>query len=723
MTKTNKLFALLIVSFMVLGSFQSQVCAPQESFDQAFVPLAETMATAGYDSPNITVILISPNNGSAVSGTFDIIVNITSDFGPLNLTLFVEDLIYSAYNRTAVGAGNEWQQTLNVDSSTLSEGMLNFTILLEYLAEKESMYLLYFVDNVSPNFQISLENPANETTVSGVFSIDLNITSDYDQFDITVFVDGEAHAPYDPGVIGTGDVSLIIDTAGFWEGWNNITLFFEYHVLEVNFEYSMYLTFLVDNDGVPISVEHQAPANGTDVAGEFNVTLLIGSEYEPLEFTLFIEGNIDPAYNMTPIGIREQIVTIDTNGLPEGALNFTFFFWYNATGEEASGIYHLVFNVNNHGAPTVVILAPTTGETVTGVFDLYLNITSTFPELYLNITVDGVITPEFNATSITSGAFNYAINSSRYDNGEFTIGIVAYTGEGESFSTSIDVVFLDHVRAFFSGMTSYDVIAGLAQINILVQTPYDNVTASLYVDDVLANDIVNVTLNPGVNSIIFNTTVFPDGESQVSIRVYDIYGHKYIRTIILIVDNFGPPTLRFATTDDVVIGLARFTVNVETTWTSLLVIVYVDNVIVPAYNNISTDVSGGTFTFYIDVGNYSKTEHTVKVLMTTPEGDTSDVSRVFGFATFRIEEIISIIAILFVAFILPISRWRKGHSIKPVLIADALFIMVIVGLFLVLGINTLAFITWHVNLASIWTIGVALVFTNWLVPLMTEESE
>ena len=332
-----------------------------------------------------------------------------------------------------------------------------------------------------------------------------------------------------------------------------------------------------------------------------------------------------------------------------------------------------------------------------------------------------MITTEFNSTAIVAGAFNYSINSSRYDNGGYTIGIVAFTGEGESFTTSIELVFLDHVRAFFSGITSYDEISGYAEIGIMLATPYDNATASLYVDSVLANDFVNITLYPGLNVVHFNTTFFPEGDSLITIRVYDDYGHVYQQSIILVIDNYGPPTLRFATTDDVVIGIAQFTVNVDTKWSSLLVIVYVDDVIVSAYNNVTADVTGGTFTFSIDVGNYSKTEHTVKVLMTTPEGDTADVSRVFGFATIRIEEMVSIVVILVAAFIVPISRLRKGQSIKPVLITDIIFFAVIIGLFLVLGINTLAFLTWHMNLASIWTIGVALIFTNWLIPLMMEE--
>ncbi|RLI55583.1 MAG: hypothetical protein DRO87_07135 [Candidatus Thorarchaeota archaeon] len=723
MTRANRLFALLIVSFMILGSMQTQVNAPIDGATPTTYSVNGPMTTSGYDSPNITATLISPNNGSAVSGTFSITINITSDFGPLNLTLFVEDQIYPAYNKTTVGSGNSWQQVLSVDSTTLAEGMLNFTVLLEYNAEKESLYLVYFVDNVSPNFQVALYGPTNESTVSGVFSINLNVTSDYDPLNVTVLVDGTPYAPYNPGLIASGNVSLIIDTSSFWEGWNNITLRFAYHVLEVDFEDTMYLSYLVDNDGVPISIDHQAPANGTEVSGVFDVTLKIGSEYEPLELTLFIDGAIYPAYNQTLIGIHEQNITVDSTSLEEGLLNFTFFLWYNATGEEASATYHLVFEVNNHGAPILEILAPSSEDTVTGVFDLWLNITSTYPELYLNITVDGQMTEEFNGTSIVAGAFNYSINSSCYDNGEYTVGITVYTGEGEVTSTTITLVFLDHVRLYVSGLTTLDVIAGDAEIGIHVETPYDNITVCLYVNGVLNSDIVNVTLYPGSNKIHLNTTLYPDGETTITLRAYDPFGHVYSRSILLVIDNHGPPTLRFATSDDIVVGLAQFTVDVDTTWTTLTVSIYVDDVVVPGYENATVDVSSGVFTFTIDVGAYSKTEHTVKVLMVTPEGDSADVERVFGFATLRIEEIASVIVILVAAFMVPISKWRKGQGIKPVLVTDAVFLLVTAGIFLALGVNTVSFLTWHINLASIWTLGVALIFANWIVPLMMEEEQ
>jgi hypothetical protein len=480
---------------------------------------------------------------------------------------------------------------------------------------------------------------------------------------------------------------------------------------------------LVDNGGLPITIDHLSPANQTEVAGVFNLTLLIGSEYVPLNFTLFVDGVIPYAqFNNSPIDIKKQTISINTLILAEGALNFTLLFTYNVTGENARAIYHLVFVVNNHGPPIVVIIAPAADATVTGLTKLWLNITSTHPELYLNITVDGVITQEYDKAVISPGANNYTINTSRYENGEHTVGIVAFTGEGASAAKSMTLAFLDYVRVYISGLVSYESVSGILNFGIRVQTPYENVTLSLYVDNQLASEFNNVTLVPGYNAISLNTTDFTDGEHNLTAIGYDNLGHKWEFSMAIVIDNYGPPVLGFATTTSVTIGNAAFTIDVDSKWQRLNVSVFVDDVVVTPYVNRSVDVSSGTYTFYINMGAYSKTEHTVKVVMITPEGEVGEVSRVFGFASIRIEEIISFAILLGLGIVIPLYRKIKGQPIKPVLVLDLIFALVAGGAFIILGINTIPFLIWHFNMASIWAIGGTFVFANWALPLLLEES-
>jgi len=716
MKRTSKLFALLIVTMMFVGAAQSQIQASFASHEALITP-TERSVFSGYDSPFITVVHNSPVNGSTQSGTFNINIDTTSDFGSLNLTLYVEGAIYSGYDHTNLTDGNH---DISVDSTLLAEGMLNFTLLFEFLAEKETVYLLYFIDNDGLNFEFSLYTPVNGSTISGVVSIDINATHDYGNLDLTVLIDDVVQSSYNSTPIPSGDTSIIIDTSSLWEGYDNFTLLFEYDVLATTFSTVVYLEYLVDNDGEPITIGHQSPAYGAEVSGIFDLVLLIGSEYEPLNLTLYVEGLIQSDYNRTLIGIREQTIPVNTTGLDEGLLNFTLVFEFNVTGENARAEYFVEFTVNNHGAPGLVILEPTESETVTGLVELWLNITSTLSEVYLNVTVDGVIAPEFNATLVPVGANNYTLNTSRYENGDHLIAVTVFTAEGEDTTVERELSFLDYVRVFVTELAGFNEVSGNQELRIRLQTPYDNATLSVYIDGVLT-EVDNVTIFPGINTVYVNTTVFDEGEAEFKFVAYDGFGHSWTYKMALIIDNHGPVVLRFATRDAVVIGLALFEIDVDTDLDTAYFSVYVDDVLMSLYVNESVDVSTGSFTFTIDVGNFTKAEHVVKIVMFTEEGEMSEIERTFGFATIRIEEIVSGIILLGIAFLIPIYRWRKGQPIRPVIIVDVIFFLVVAAAFVVLGITTVPFLTWHINMPSIWALGGTLVFTNWVLPIVLIE--
>ncbi|MFW9974863.1 MAG: hypothetical protein ACFFDQ_06345 [Candidatus Thorarchaeota archaeon] len=721
MRKTSRLFALLFVIMMFVGVAQTQIQSPFTIHKNPnLITPTETFKVSGYDSPNITVTLTNPANGSSVSGVFDINVDITSDFGTLNLTLFIEGSIYSAYDQTPIGTG---AQAITVDSTTQPEGMLNFTLFFEYLAEKETYYLLYFVDNDGVNFELTLYSPSNGSTLSGIVSINLNVTHDYGLLNLTVLVDGVAQAPYTPALIGSGDISIILDTSGFWEGYNNFTFVFEYNVLVTSEYQELFLEYLIDNDGEPITISHQSPAIGSQVAGVFNLTLLIGSDYEPLNLTLYVEGVIQSDFNRTEIGIREQVIQVNTTDLPEGLLNFTLVFEYNVTGENLRVTYYLEFVVNNHGVPSLEMISPVEFATISGVTNLWLNISSSYSEVYLNITIDGKIVPEWNATLVPAGSGNYSLNSSRYENGNHIVGVVIFTEEGLSASLSRELVFLDHIRVIVLEYASYDEILGEANIPVRITSPYPNGTLSLYISGVLVEEVNNITVYVGRNIIRFNSTLFSEGEHNFTFKAYDPYGHRYIFKILLVINNYGPPVLRFSTTSAVVIGIAAIVVAVDTNWQTLQASVYVDGNLMGDYRNLTVDVSDGTFTFYIDTSNYTKAQHSVLLVMMTPEYESTEIERMFGFASVRPEEVASILVLFGLAVAIPIYRRKEGHSIKPVIILDIIFLGVVALAFLILGISSIPFILWHVNLASIWAIGSSLVFANWVLPLlMTEET-
>ncbi|MFW9944209.1 MAG: hypothetical protein ACFFB7_04365, partial [Candidatus Sifarchaeia archaeon] len=428
MRSTRRLLTVLLLAIVLGGVFQIRPLAITDSNDYgAQLDTSRFIHLAGLDSQNISVSLVGAANRSGVSGTFNITLDITSDFGTLNTTLFIDDSIYSAYNKTALTPGI---QNLTVNTGGLAEGNLNFTVLFEYenstWDEKETYYLVYFVDNILPNFEVGILNPANESTLVDTASLDLNITSDFDFINFTLLVDDVAYPSYDAVLIAAESQTINVDTTTLREGWLNFTLVFDYSIVNVQENHLYHLEFLVDNDGQPITLTLVSPTNQSQVSGVFNLTVEVASDYGVANLTLFVNDIIEYSqYNETllPYGVHD--LTLDTLVLEEGLNNFTVFLWHNS--ETVS--YYYEFIVNNYGAPTVVILSPELDATFTGVQTLELNITSGQGSANLTISVDGVVTPEYNSTPVSAGVGFYSINGSRYENGFHTMAVSVKTAE------------------------------------------------------------------------------------------------------------------------------------------------------------------------------------------------------------------------------------------------------------------------------------------------------
>ena len=123
MKKLN-LLTLLIVTLMLASSFYIQPISQTQSQVVTEAPVLPH-ETAGFDSENITIVLISPANQSTLVGTVDLNVTITSVNGPINITVLVEGEIYfSDYNGTEIVPGS---LNITLDTTLLPEGSLNWT--------------------------------------------------------------------------------------------------------------------------------------------------------------------------------------------------------------------------------------------------------------------------------------------------------------------------------------------------------------------------------------------------------------------------------------------------------------------------------------------------------------------------------------------------------------------------------------------------------------------
>jgi len=471
-----------------------------------------------------------------------------------------------------------------------------------------------------------------------------------------------------------------------------------------------------------MSIVLVSPANQSRIVGTVNITLLITSVNGLLNLTLFVDDTVYAGYNKTPIAAGEQNITLDTTVFSEGYLNFTFLLENETFTPPDRESYRVVFNVDNHGAPHVVMLWPGVDDIFTGLANLTLNITSDYDTVYMNVTVEGRITSEFNSTIVPVGAGNFTINGTRYENGNNLVNVKVWTEEGLSASVQRVIDFLDYVRIVPVDITRYSRISGDQEINIRVDTPYPNVTLSVYVDDDVAPDVDNITVPAGFTSFKINTTIYTEGLHNFTYRAYDSFGHRWVHRSWYEIDNHGAPSVQFvAPKNDVVYGLASFTINIDTTWHTVNLTVYVDGV--PVEGLVNVTANAGQYVFSVDAGMYTKWTHTLKVVIITEENLTGKAERTFGFASMKIEEIVSLIGLAALAVAIPVVRKMRGQSIRTVVLVDALFLAAVAALFFALGVTSVSLVYWHVNLASIWAVGAALVFTNWVLPLVLPQGE
>ncbi len=481
-----------------------------------------------------------------------------------------------------------------------------------------------------------------------------------------------------------------------------------------------YVTNLAGFDSNNITVTLLSPANQSQIVGTVNVTLNITSVNGPLNLTLFIDNEIYADYNKTLINPGVNNITINTTSLAEGNLNFTFLFENETFSPPDRESYHLVFLVNNHLEPHVTIVAPESEGNFTGMDNLTLNITADYPQVYLNISVNGEITPEYNQTLVPVGLANYTINGSRYENGENTIEVTVWTEEGLTATATRVLSFLDYIRFTVTGYYQYSEVAGKVNMSLKVFTPYDSIKLSIFDQETETFLVSNVSLDLSSPVVTLDTTGLSEGEHNFTFVAYDDYGHSWTRYLLLVINNHGPPSVAIVSPkDDIVVGVATFTVDIDSTWDTVTLNVYIDGELVPSLTNLT--VQPGLYNFTLDVSAYSKWQHTMKIVVETPEGLTAETTRDFGFASIRVEEIASGIVLLAVAFFIPIYRIKNRKPVASMILLDVLFFAVTIGIFIFLGVTSLSLAIWHFNLASIWAIGITLIFTNWIYHLFLEE--
>ncbi len=456
-----------------------------------------------------------------------------------------------------------------------------------------------------------------------------------------------------------------------------------------------------------INVTLISPTNhSVDIKGLLNITFEVHSTYSPLNLTVAVQGHYVSDYINRTINNGTVFVLINTTDYRDGqALIDNWFI------DSYGHLTHVVVEVflNNHEAPQVEILGPAEGSRVTGLFNLTLNISSDYAQVNLSVYVDQKITPEYNVTVVPSGIYNAAINASRYSNGEHNVSVVVRTMEGLTDSNFTMLNFFDYIRFKITSNENYDIVSGIVNITLRVDAITDNNRAWLLVDNVTDPQVNGIHIGNGTQIISFDSTKYDDGRHTIQIFLHDSTVHKWNQTVILTFDNHHEPNATWVgPTYWVVSGQVTFQVQINSDYPRVNVTVYIDDEIIPAYNN--TEVSSGLFQFTIDTTQYSEAKHTIKVVITTPEGLEYTLTHEIAFSSLTIPEIVSFIVLIGIGLFLMFRRFRSGQPMKFVVWTSVFYAIFVAALMWSLGINTFEDLYWFINLASVWSIGLVFIF-------------
>jgi len=408
------------------------------------VTVASTPINVTADSPAPTVTIVSPTDGSTVSGQTSIqvssAIDATQTDTPNVLTAYVDNKSIGTYDCTLANTGKVCDATFSWDATGLS-GAHVVTAGLTTHSGVSAMSAPTNITISSPAPTVAITSPSGGAVLAGPSTISVTGTVDPSQTDyvksITLYADGAALATYDCQKVAT---SKSCSTQFTWD----VSGLSGNHVLTASVTTTNGVT--ASSAAVNVSVDNPlptiaitSPVSGDVVSGQTTVNVASSVDasqtYYPSKLTFYVDGVSAGTYDCT---------LANTGKVCNAA------FSWDATGLTGSHILSAKLNTSNGAAitsaavtvtavspaPVVTVTSPTAASVVTG--STNISVTSAvdasqndYPKT-LTAYVDGVSLGSFNCLNAGTGK---ACNSSFFWDstglsGDHVLTAVLVTGNG-----------------------------------------------------------------------------------------------------------------------------------------------------------------------------------------------------------------------------------------------------------------------------------------------------
>lgn len=425
-------------------NIKTRVAAPPNNIYFAYYvdqSASSKLGSASDDKTPPDVSVLQPQNNDRVKGTVEIKVKATDNFGIQNVVYKIDsgtwlqmsysgsDDIYTASWDTSSGA--DGIKTISVEAKDQASNVGTASVSVQVANSAPS-------DTSPPSITIS--SPKETDTLSGVISIIAVVTDDWGVASVEYQVNDGAAVPM-----------FAIKTANTYQAsWDTTMVDDGYHTLKVNAadtssnanSESVYVQ--VDNSGTQPTIDTEPPVliilepdSGDTISGTQDLSVMAYDNKGISKVECSIVFGSSNWQQLGATGGDEYTLDLDTNIYPDDDYDIIFRATDTSNNIATETITVTISNeFKDLIKPTIKPLVPTSGDIVSGSFEIKVEVKDNYEIDQVSFSVDsGNWLQMINTRHNT---FTGTLDTSQFPNGKHTLSIKALDSTGNEELQTID---------------------------------------------------------------------------------------------------------------------------------------------------------------------------------------------------------------------------------------------------------------------------------------------
>ena len=481
---------------------------------QAAAPIS---ITVNNDLSAPVIALLNPDAGALVTGSLTINATASDNVGVVGVQFVVDGTNLGSEQPAA-------PYTLTWNSASLGNGTHTIGAIARDAAGnvQAATPVTITVDNDLTAPTVAVLNPAVGATINGSLALTADASDNVGVAGVQFTIDG----------VNLGGEDL---TAPYSVTWNSVTLGNGPHTIGAiardaagNAATATAITVTVDNDTAAPTVALVNPAAGATVTGSFALDANASDNVGVVAVQFTVDGaNAGAEDVVAPYTATWNSLTVANGTHTIGAIA------RDAAGNVQTATSVTITVDNDLTAPTVALLNPAPGATLTGSLMLSATASDNVGVAGVQFTLDGVNL----GTERTSAPYDLPWNSLTVANGVHTISAIARDAAGNvQTATSVTITVDNDLTAPTVALLNPAPDATLVGSLTLTASASDNVGV-MGVQFVIDGVNLGTEVTAGPYEVVWNSGTVTDGPHVVTVVARDAAGHQQAASVNVIVAN------------------------------------------------------------------------------------------------------------------------------------------------------------------------------------------